>query len=448
MRFSSAQRRVTEQARATVRRFLGDLAGAEDDYDRVLARDPRDYEAYQNRADLRRQTPERNHIAALEAVLAPGIGDWRGEVQVRHALAKEYEDLGRYPESFAELARGAHLRRRHLQDGVSIDVATVDWIIAAFPSAPTPPIRGCDSDAPIFIVGLPRSGTTLVERILGSHSDIYSAGELTFLARAIVDAVRSHAGPQAIPREQLVARSRDIDFAALGRDYLERTRPATLQKPRFTDKMLLNYLYFGLIRRVLPNARIVHLTRHAMAACYAIYKTLFKDGYPFSYDLDELARYYVSYRKLMAHWQATMPGVIHEVRYEQLVAEQLVESRRLLAYGGLEWQDACAAFHRNPSATTTQSAAQVRRPMYSSSIAQWRHYERALGGLRARLLELGIPAAELDASRRRPARPDRRARAAVVAARGPPRPRGRGRAACDQCPPGHRTRVRPAGPRR
>lgn len=161
--------------------------------------------------------------------------------------------------------------------------------------------------------------------------------------------------------------------------------------------MPLNYLYCGIIRRALPSARIVHLTRHPMAACYAIYKTLFKDGYPFSYDLDELARYYASYRRLMAHWQATMPGVIHEVRYEQLVADQLPESRRLLAHCGLEWQDACGEFHVNPVATTTQSAAQVRRPMYTSSIAQWRHYEGELSGLRARLAELGIPAGELDA---------------------------------------------------
>ena len=189
--------------------------------------------------------------------------------------------------------------------------------------------------------------------------------------------------------------SPDIDFAALGRDYLERTRPATLAKPHFTDKMPLNYLYCGLIRRALPNARIVHLKRHPMAACYAIFKTLFNEGYPFSYDLDELARYYASYRRLMIHWQSSMPGVIHEVSYEGIVADQIGESRRLVAFCGLDWDDACAAFERNPAATTTASAAQVRRPIYSSSVAQWRHYERQLAGLRKRLRELGVPAAEL-----------------------------------------------------
>lgn len=383
--------------RATVRRFLGDLAGAEEDYDRVLADDPRDYEAHKNRSDLRTQTAGHNHVRELLALLAAGINDWIGEVQIRYALAKEYEDLGRYADSFVELDRGARLRRRHMQYDVAIDVATVDWIIDAFPSAPEQPLKGCDSDAPIFIVGLPRSGTTLVERIPGSHSDVYSAGELSCFAQAIVGAVQRLAGTQALPRQRLVALSREVDFAALGRDYLERTRPATLRKARFTDKMPLNYLYCGLIRRALPNARIVHVVRHPMAICYAIYKTLFKDGYPFSYDFEDLARYYVSYRRLMAHWHRTMPGFIYELRYEELVAAQLSESRRLLAFCGLEWQEACAEFHRNPSATTTQSAVQVRQPMYSSSVAQWRRYDRELRALRSRLIDLGVPAAELDA---------------------------------------------------
>ena len=383
--------------RATVRRFLGDIDGAEADYDYVLARDPGDYEAYKNLADLRSQTAERNHIATLESLLAAGIDDWRGEMQLRHALAKEYEDLGRYERSFAELERGARLRRRHMQYDVGTDVATVDWIIEAFPTAPEPSIRGCESTAPIFIVGLPRSGTTLVERILGSHSAVHSAGELNCFALAIVAAVRSKSSAQPLPRQQLISLSREIDFADLGRDYLKRARPDTIQQAHFTDKMPLNYLYCGLIRRALPNARIVHLTRHPMAACYAIYKTLFKDGYPFSYDLDALASYYFAYRKLMAHWRATMPGSIHELHYERLVADQFVESRRLLEYCGLAWEEACGAFHLSPVASTTASATQVRRPMYNTSIAQWRHYERQLATLRARLIDLGVPGAELDA---------------------------------------------------
>jgi hypothetical protein len=249
--------------------------------------------------------------------------------------------------------------------------------------------------APIFIVGLPRSGTTLVDRILSSHPQLRSAGELNDFALVLVARVRSENNMAQLPRRDLVARSAHIDFAALGRDYLARARAAG-GGGRFTDKMPLNYLYCGLIHRALPAAKIVHLTRHPMAAGYAMYKTLFKDGYPFSYDLDEIAAYYVAYRRLMDHWCATMPGVIHPVSYENLVADQHAETRKLLAFCGLEWHEACVQFHRNPAATTTASASQVRRPIYGSSVAQWRHYAAQLDGLRSALESAGIELPPLD----------------------------------------------------
>jgi hypothetical protein len=154
--------------------------------------------------------------------------------------------------------------------------------------------------------------------------------------------------------------------------------------------MPLNYLYCGLIQRALPNAKIVHLTRHPMAVCYAMYKTLFKDGYPFSYDLDEIARYYIAYRRLMEHWQSTVCGALYHLSYEALVADQLGETRKLLAFCGLDWQESCAQFHFNPAASTTASAVQIRRPIYDSSVAQWRHYETQLSGLRRRLEAAGV----------------------------------------------------------
>jgi tetratricopeptide (TPR) repeat protein len=365
--------------RATVRRFLGQLAEAENDY-----------EAYKNRSDLRTQTRERNHVFELERLLAGGIKEWRGEVEIRHALAKEYEDLGEYARSWAHLAHGAKLRRDHLQYDIHRDVATVDWIIEAFPQGPAASIPGFPTREPIFIIGLPRTGTTLVERILGSHSSVTSAGELNDFSQALVHAVGRSLNTRPMSRQELVAGSARIDFEALGRDYLERTRPATGRKPHFTDKMPLNYLYCGIIRRALPNARIVHLTRHPLAVCYAIYKTLFKDGYPFSYDLEEIGRYYIAYRKLMDHWRRTMPGAIHDLSYERLVANQAEETRRLLEFCGLDWQETCLAFHHNPAATTTASATQVRRALYDSSVEQWRHYATQLDGLRRQLLAAGI----------------------------------------------------------
>jgi tetratricopeptide (TPR) repeat protein len=390
--------------RASVRRFMGDLEGAETDYDRVIAQRPTDFEAYLNRSELRVQRRERNHIAELEAILPRTRGDWRGEVQIRFALAKECEDLGEYARSFEYLRSGAKTRREHLKYGVATDVATVDWIMQAFPAALLAGAAGADCagfsspagrrstgpDDPVFIVGMPRSGTTLVERILGSHSAVSSAGELDCFALALVEAARRHAGPEQLSRRELVAASASLDFAALGTDYLKRARAVFGGAGRFIDKMPLNYLYCGLIGRALPNARIIHVTRHPMAVCYAMYKTLFKNGYPFSYDLGEIAEYYIAYRRLMSHWHAAIPGAIYELSYESLVADQRGETIKLLEYCDLEWEDGCFTFHRNPAPTTTASASQVRRPIYDSSVSQWRHYESELGELSARLTAAGI----------------------------------------------------------
>jgi tetratricopeptide (TPR) repeat protein len=379
--------------RAAIRRYVGELAQAESDYDRVIAVNPNDYEAYLNRSDLRIQSAERNHVAELEATLLRGPNP-EGEVFLRHALAKEYEDLEDYSRSFAHLRRGARIRRQHLRYDVAVDVATVDWIIEAFPHCqshvPHEAAPHARIEAPIFIVGLPRSGSTLIDRILGSHSQVHSAGELHAFAMTLVDAVRRQSGKSSLPRQELVARSAQVDFAALGLNYMKLASsgvPATL---RFTDKMPLNYLYLGLIRRALPNAKIIHVSRAPMAAGYAMYKMLFRDGYPFSYDLTELGKYYVAYRRLMAHWQKLMPGVIHELSYEAMIADQIGETRKVLRYCGLEWQDACADFHLNTAATTTASASQVRQPLHGAAVSQWRHYAKELTELSDVLRANGI----------------------------------------------------------
>lgn len=377
--------------RAALLRFLGRLEEAEATYDRAIAIDPGDHEAWLNRTELRRQSPERNHIAALEALAARGFRHPRSEVFIRYALAKELEDVGRYAESFAHLLAGATIRRRYIDYDLQRDLRTVDLIIDAFPATrlralPLTPSAG----APIFVIGLPRTGTTLVERILGSHPDVHGAGELLAFPEALVAAVERAAGRSGVPREAMIETAARVDLRAVGADYLARARRFAGSRARFVDKLPHNYLYCGLIHAAIPGARIVHVVRHPMATCYAIFKTLFRQGYPFSYDLDELARFYAGYRRLMQHWHEALPGVIHDVSYEELVRSQRETTQALLEFCGLDWHESCLDFHANPTASTTASAAQVRRPIYASSIDQWMNYRAELAPLEARLRACGI----------------------------------------------------------
>jgi tetratricopeptide (TPR) repeat protein len=381
--------------RAAVRRFLGELELAERDYDTALKLEPTDGEAWLNRSDLRVQSPERNHLPQLESALARGPADWRFRVPLRYALAKEYEDVGDYARSWQHLHAAAQLRRQHLQYDPQLDLDTVQWLIEALPAGvpvAAPAVRA--GPQPIFIIGLPRTGSTLVDRILGNHSEVCSAGELTDFGTAVTEQTRRvQRAPHAPPpsRKDLVMSSAHLDFAALGADYLRRVQPRLRQQlPRFTDKLPLNYLYCGLIARALPSARIVHVTRHPMAVCYAMYKVLFGQGYPFSYDLGEIADYYIAYRRLMEHWRTSLPGRVYEVAYEDLVSDPEGQGRALLAALDLAWQDQCLQSHSNAAPVATASASQVRRPIYTSSVSLWRRYEPQLAPLRSRLLAAGV----------------------------------------------------------
>ena len=377
---------------ATGLRSAGRLEEAESIYDRLIAHNPHDWELYRNRADLRRQTTERNHVEQLEQILPKVKGDARGEVQLLGALAKELSDLGDYPRSFANLKKSADLRRRMLQYNVAGDVETMQALARAFDNGVLAASGGglSDCEEPIFIVGLPRTGSTLLERILGSHSDVFAAGELQNFAVELVKLAKSTFAGERLDKLSLVEKSTQLDFSMLGKRYLDSTRPRTGSTRFFIDKMPLNFLYIGLIHLALPKARIIHLTRHPMDACYAIYKTPFDQAYPYSYDLQDLGRYYIAYRQLMEHWHALLPGRILDVAYEDLVSDTEGTIRQVLEHCDLPWQPACLNFHENLSPTNTASAAQVRQPVYTSSVAKWRHVEQWLAPLQAILDKAGI----------------------------------------------------------
>lgn len=374
---------------AAAKFFTGDIAGAETDLAALLAVAPMTAHALYLRSTLRRQTQAHNHVADLETRLAAGFPDAAGRAACLFALAKELEDLGQDDKSFSMLAEAAALKRQTIKYDAAAERASIDSVRAAY----TPEVMQADEaghgeEGAIFIVGMPRTGTTLLERMLGRHSDVKSAGELLDFGQALAAAARKCL--QANPGKTLVEASQMIDFAALGRDYMVSAREAASGSHMFIDKMPVNYIYCGLIRKALPNARLIHLVRDPMDSCYAVYKTLFNQAYHFSYDLDELADYYTSYHRLMRHWHAVMPGAILDVHYEELVADTQGQARRILAWCGLDWQEAVLTPSENENPSTTASAAQVREPVHTSSVQKWRRYEAGLAPLKARLVAVGI----------------------------------------------------------
>jgi len=371
---------------ATTATALGDFQEAEVLLDKVIANDAHDYAAYYNRAALRTQTLKNNHIAEMEAVVSGGFKSPGGMAQLGYALAKEYEDLGEYQKAFSYLKQGADCRKGLLTYNVASDVGTMSEIKAVmqgrfFADCPAP-----TKDAgPIFILGQPRSGTTLVDRIISSHSDVESLGEINDFVMAFM-----RVAGNAQSKSDLVMKTANMDHEAVGDIYMASAGQRGGGAPNFIDKTPANFLYIGLIAKALPNAKIIHLRRNPMDSCYAMYKTLFRMGYPYSYTLEDLGAYYVAYHSLMAHWREQLPGRFIDVDYEDLVADQEGQSKRLIAHCDLEWQEACLDFHNNKSASATASAAQVRRPIYKSSVAKWRHYENELKPLQNILEQAGI----------------------------------------------------------
>lgn len=364
---------------ACLQRSLGDAAAAERNFDEAIRLNPADYESCKLRSELRRQTPTHNHVEFLQQLLKDGVKDKRGEVHVCYALAKELEDLDEAERSFHYLKTGAGLRRGQMQYDLQRDLDTMNTIRNTFDSTVFNSAKSGDGNTEaIFVLGLPRTGTTLVERILSSHSDVFAAGELNNFSVQMMNMLKDHASNKKVARDELVKLSASLDFQKLGDAYIKSTRPFTGHTARFIDKLPLNYLYVGLIRLALPNAKIVVLERNPMDTCYAIYKQLFIDAYPFSYDLAELAHYFVGYHQLMQHWYSALPGTIHTVVYEELVVDVEGETRRLLEHCELEWQPECLRFYENKEASTTASTSQVRQPVYKSSVAKWRRFESQL----------------------------------------------------------------------
>jgi tetratricopeptide (TPR) repeat protein len=368
---------------AATERMTGALDEAEAHCDAAIARDRHYGLAHYLRSDLRIQTAKRNHIAEMEALIRGGGLARPSEVMLRFALGKECEDLQMHDRAFDHVDAGCHLQHRSIPHDAAAGIAEIDRIIdthsrAWIDAAPS----GYTAAAPVFVAGLPRTGTTLVERIIASHPAMDSAGETGAFAAEMHRALKDT--------------STGADLAGLGRRYVESVTAFRVpDNVRFVDKTLQNYLYCGLIHAALPAAKIILIQRQPLDACWAIYKAHFQGKFSFAYHQIELAEYYLAYRRLSRHWRATLPAdVLLEINYEDIVGDQAATSRRLISFAGLPWDDEVLRFHESPAPSATASAVQVRRPIYSSSVGKWRHHADQLAPLRARLAR-EIPEGEL-----------------------------------------------------
>jgi tetratricopeptide (TPR) repeat protein len=373
----------------------GRLNEAREAAERAIALAPRDPLHFRQLGDIRKYLAGDPFLTALQALsmdeASLAIGK---QIDLNFALAKAYADLGRPQDEFERLLAGNRLKRSMVRYDEAVVLGELDRARQVFSPEFMRKERGSGepSAKPIFIIGMPRSGTTLIEQILASHPQVFGAGELTLFERAIGD-VRSGmgevSGHNVSRHPEIALRMSGEHFQELGGRYLAAIERLAPTATHITDKMPTNFVFAGLIRLALPNATIIHTMRDPVDTCISCFSKLFTEGNFHTYDLAELGRYYRHYAALMAHWhQVLPPGRILDVVYEDTVADLEGVARRIVAHCGLPWDARCLDFHSTERIVRTASAAQVRRPIYASSVGRQRAYQSMLGPLLAELPSL------------------------------------------------------------
>ena len=372
--------------------FLDRLDDAEAVLRRVLASSPAHPNAHWLLSGLRRAT-DRGHVSELEELVTRETRNPQALAFLYYGLGKELEDLEDWNNAFDAFAKGARARR----STVDFDEQAEVEMYEAFAARLTEEwmhdgAGGYEDPAPIFVVGQPRTGTTLVERIITSHSQVHSAGELKQFGHC----VRRLGDYREAKRQsaKLAEIAASVDPRRLGKAYRQMTRALAGDLPRFVDKLPPNYLYLPLILKALPQAKVVHLTRNPMDACFSSFKQLFADAYPHSYDQAEMARHHARYYHLMATWRERFGDRFLDISYEDTAANLEPNARRLIEFLELPWEDACLEFHAQKSAVTTASVVQVRQPAHTRSVGRWLRYQEQLEPMRRTLEAENVPVAE------------------------------------------------------
>ena len=359
---------------------IGHLDDACRAYEKAIELAPRTGRFYRNLADCRRFTAADPLLGQMEELARDGGSlPEEGRRQLLFALGKAFADLGQHERAFAYLIEGNALKRQQIGYDEAKVLGEFARIEAVFSRELMDRGRGLGhpSSVPVFILGMPRSGTTLVEQILASHPKVFGAGELSDFERAVAAVNEPDGARESFP--EVFSRLSGERLRQLGARYLEAITPIAPAAERITDKMPLNFLFAGLIHLALPNARIVHTRRDPVDTCLSCFATLFTGEHRIAYELGELGRYYRAYARLMEHWRSVLPSrVMLEVQYEDVVADLDLQARRIVAFCGLEWDDACLSYYRTRRPVRTASVAQVRQPIYRSSVGRARAYGRLL----------------------------------------------------------------------
>jgi tetratricopeptide (TPR) repeat protein len=359
--------------------FNGRLQEAESEYENTLRINPVYGRASLAVARLRKQTLQSNHLDVIAARIQNVVPGTEDHASLEFARYKELEDMGRYDEAWLALAHGnALMFALKGYDAKHAWGLFEELIRRCTPQLLRPESVQFDGPQPIFILGMPRSGTTLLDRILSNHSQVTSAGELDDFGRQL----RRVANHRITLDEQILRQLGELDYADIGKGYLAQTQWRANGARYFIDKLPRNWMVAGLIRRALPQARILNLVREPMDVCFSNFRALLGDAFGYSYNLDALAAHYLQYRRVLEHWHSAMPGQILDVAYGDLVRQPEEVARKVFAFCGLDWEPGCVDLTRNKAAVATLSMVQVREPIHTRSFEEWRPYEQHLTKLR------------------------------------------------------------------